>query len=209
MKKQVTPQTVFPLCYFPPIPWFVAALRHGQVWLDAGQPYRKQQYSSRAFIQVANRTLPLTIPVERRSARAPLRDKAISFAEDWAGQHWRSLRTAYRNSPYFTYYEDRLAPLFHAPEAQLAAHNRRCLQVVLDLLHLDLDLGDLPGEAPAPAADYRQAFDPSLRTLPPWFDPQPYGQVFEPFVPGLSILDLLCNLGPESSTYLRATWREV
>lgn len=205
MKKPTSPAAFFPLYYFPPVPWFVAALQQEAVWLDLDQPYRKQQYSSRTIIKVANRVLPLTIPVGRRSAQAPLSAKEISFAEDWAGQHWRSLTMAYRNSPYFLYYEDKLAPLFTNPESTLVPHNVRCLQAVCALLQVEIPWAT---NAPGPdAADYRAAFDPRLRSLPPWFRPAPYPQVFPPFVAGLSILDLLFNLGPESAAYLQAAWQ--
>ncbi|RMG60939.1 MAG: hypothetical protein D6722_20330 [Bacteroidetes bacterium] len=204
MKKQLTHSACFPLHYFPPIPWFVAALRYERVYVDADQPYRKQRYHSRAFIKMPNRVLPLTIPVARRSARAPLRDKMVSFAEDWPGQHWRSLQMAYRRSPYYEYYEDRLRPLFEEPAPSLVAHNWRCLRLVAELLNLPQVMEE--GAGPAGLDDFRGAFDPSLRQLPPWFEPVPYAQVFPPFAAGLSILDLLFNLGPESLIYLRDAW---
>ena len=104
--------TVFPLFYFPPIPWFVGALQESEILLDIYQPYRKQRYFSRMEIRGPNQVVRLTIPIERRSKQLPLIHKNISYAERWRIQHWRSLVFSYKNSPYFPYYSDMLESYF-------------------------------------------------------------------------------------------------
>lgn len=204
------PDAVFPLCYFPPIPWFVAAIREeGPLWLEVHRPYRKQQFSSRAHIRVPNRVMPLTIPVERRSAKAALHEKRISFAEDWPHQHWQALRSSYGNSPFFEFFAPELEALYQSPPTLLTELLWRSTRLSLDWLGLSLDLRVtsklLPTEAYA--CDYRAAFDPSRRTLPGWFAAAPYPQTFGDFDAGLSVLDLLFNLGSESRSYLLENWR--
>lgn len=201
---------VFPICYFPPVHWYVAAMRFEEIWLDGWQPYRKQQFTSRTHILTSNRVLPLTIPVERRSARAPIKEKRISYAESWQRQHWRSLVAAYSNSPYFEYYCDRFEPLFQQPFEWLidllwAAHEQ-----VQEALRWEVHVTFTQAyqSVGTYGVDYRDAFDASLRQLPDWFEPVRYPQVFDGFQPGLSILDLLCNEGPQSSEIIRQSWNK-
>ncbi|GAB4429937.1 MAG: WbqC family protein [Bacteroidia bacterium] len=200
---------VYPLCYFAPVPWFAATMHEAHFCLSCHDPYRKQQYSSRAFIKLPNRIFPLTIPIERRSAHAPVADKRIAYQQDWQRQHWRSICTAYGAAPYFDYYSDRLAAALHQRHTWLGEHLLHLHHSLCSWLHLPVNWTPSTAWVPPDAArrDYRAAFDPSLRTLPPWFVPVPYQQVFGDFVPGLSILDLLLNVGPESRLMLQHSYR--
>ncbi|MEZ4827055.1 MAG: WbqC family protein [Bacteroidia bacterium] len=195
---------IYPICYFPPVPWFVAARRESVVRLEVCQHFRKQQYTNRAFIRVPNRVFPLTIPVERRGDKVAIRDKKISYAENWPDNHWRTIQNAYKHAPYFAYYESEIRNFYSRKPLFLP-------DLLTDSLHLSFKMTGLEipfefTEAYHPPEtyhhDYRQAFDPGLHTLPPWFTAIPYVQLFEGFVPGLSILDLALNLGPESRLLL-------
>jgi len=195
---------ILPICYFPPVHWYAALIREKKVFLEVCQHYRKQQLTSRTHIRVSNRVLPLTIPVRRRGAKIPVKDKKISFGENWQLQHWRSLKTAYRNSPYFEYYAEEIhQSLMHKEEGLM-----EYLLIQLDLLNrmLSLDvqfeLTKAYEEEDKFQRDLRGDFDPSLKKLPNWFYPVPYPQVFQGFEAGLSILDLLFNMGPEARIVL-------
>lgn len=199
---------IYPICYFPPVTWFAAAIREKNIALEVCQHFRKQQYTNRTFIRVANRTLPLTIPVERRGDKVPIRDKKISQAEAWAGNHWRTLENAYRNAPYFEFYEDKLANFYKQEFLYLTDLLSASLELSKEMLGIELNAEYSTAYFP-PAhydRDFRHTFDPSLQTLPEWFVVSPYTQVFEGFVPGLSVLDLVFNLGPESRLFLRHSY---
>ncbi|MEO1418969.1 MAG: WbqC family protein [Bacteroidota bacterium] len=200
---------VFPICYFPPVHWCAAAIHESVMALEVCQHYRKQQYTSRTHIRVANRVLPLTLPVERRGAKVPIQDKHITFQDNWPHQHWASLVSAYRNSPYFEYYEDELRPFFEKPETQLVPHLLNITVKLWELMQLSADFRLTQAFLPSDTytQDLRQTFDASRRSYPEAFVVEPYTQVFEPFESGLSILDVLFNLGPETPQYLRKVWR--
>jgi hypothetical protein len=203
------PEAIFPACYFPPVAWFVAALREeAPLLIEGQQPYRKQRLSSRAHIRVPNRVMPLTIPVERRSALVPVHQKRISYAENWPHQHWQSLRAGYANSPYFEFFATELEAFYQARPPWLIDLLLASTQLALTWLGRSSDLTITEALHPAEAyvRDYRQAFDPGAKVLPTWFEPTPYPQVFGEFHPGLSILDLLCNMGGEARAYLLDHW---
>ena len=59
--------------------------------------------------------------------------------------------------------------------------------------------------SPSSKIDYREAIRPKHPLPDPDFEPKPYYQVYQQkhgFLPNLSILDLLFNMGPESIFYL-------
>lgn len=195
---------IYPICYFPPIPWFSAAIQENTLLLEVHQHYRKQQFTSRTWIRASNRTLPLTVPVGKRGAKIPIKDKRISYSEKWPHQHWQSLIAAYANSPYFEFYREDLEAFFQQEFTFLPDLLLASLELTKGILQADFKVM-LTEEyllSEAYEADFRNSFDPSLQQLPDWFGAREYPQVFEGFVPGLSILDLVFNLGPESRLYL-------
>ena len=196
---------LLPVFYFPPIPWFVAALREEKLYLDLNQAYRKQRYFSRMDILGPNQVITLSLPVERRSKRIPIKDKRISFAENWQKQHWRSLYYSYKNSPYFPYYSDILETYYEKQQAHLGAFLLEGIHICFSMLghSPDIHVGELEQSVQAAGIDYRKEFHTDPSSLPGWFKPRAYEQVFEGFTPGLSILDLLFNLGPESRSFLK------
>ncbi len=202
---------VFPLYYFPPVPWFAAAIQESQLLLDIQQPYRKQRYFSRTIIQGANQTLPLVIPVERRSKRIALAQKQISYAENWQTQHWRSIVFSYKNSPYFEFYQDQLHPLFHHPVSGLTDLLLHGLTLTFQLLQHPIRFSTTTTYLPASAYDYdyRKDFNPPMNELPSWYQQVSYPQVFGDFRAEVSILDLLFNMGPESKQVLEHSFKKI
>lgn len=197
--------TVFPLQYFPPIPWFVAAQRETTLRLEVSQHYRKQRYTNRMRIRAANRVLPLIIPLERTGSKTAIADKRISYQDGWHKQHWKSIESAYRAAPYFEYYETRLRPFYQGTETSLLTFHLEALRWILELLQLDPEIQLSESYSPPDSyqTDYRNVFDPTGAHLPTWFQPLPYPQVFEGFVPGLTILDLIFNEGPNARLLLK------
>jgi len=198
---------VLPIAYFPPIPWYSATWEEESILLEIHQHYRKQQYSNRMIIRSANRPLPLSIPVTRRGSRMPIKDKKISYQENWQKQHWQSLVSAYRNSPYFLFYEDELQKLYNQKPVYLLDFLELCLGFVQKKLqlpaHWTYTTEYFPSES-YKGTDYREDFKPGGLVVPEWFTVKPYPQVFEGFVGGLSILDLLFTEGPEGKRIIYA-----
>lgn len=202
---------IFPLFYCPPLSWFAAASHESAIMIEVMQPYRKQLYTNRMHIRVSNRVMALSIPVERRNKHVPIREKRINYQEPWQRQHIRSIQYAYQNSPYYEYYADHFQPFYGKKYEWLIDFNLEWLSKLIELLKLDLELKltDKYEEKVSFGRDYRQEFDPTRKQLPEWFVEKPYLQVFEGFESNLSIIDLLCNEGPESKQLLKSMFAEV
>lgn len=178
--------------YLPPISWYhdyCTILRDGrEPLIDVAEHYVKQTIRNRCTIAMPDGPQHLIIPVEAASCHVPMRDIRISEHGNWRHHHWNALRTAYGKSPFFEYYADDFAPFFAArTHDYLIDFNAALHDVVCRLI------------------DITQPVPPQQRCLQPDGTPQPYYQVFAPrlgFLPDLSILDLLFNMGPESILYL-------
>lgn len=193
--------------YLAPIPVY-AQLYAGEGFLiDGSSPFIKQTYRNRAVIATENGTLPLTIPVVHDGGRTAMRDVRISEHGNWRHQHWNALVSAYRNSPFFEYYADDFAHFYEERDGFLMDFNMRLHSVVCELAGIERAVRDvaehevslLSGEGAF--CDVRYLAEPKVLADRAVSASQPYYQVFagrNGFIPGLSIVDLLFNMGPES-----------
>jgi len=195
-------------CYFGPISEFVAIAQAETLIFENEDNYQKQTYRNRMYIYGANGKLSLNIPIKHtgdKSQHQKYKDVRVENEFSWQKQHWKSLQTAYRTSPFFEYYEDDLAPLYEKKREFLLDFNYECLELLTECLQMDLNARKTEEyilNPPAPLEDLRGLVNAKQEVL----KLEPYPQVFENklgFIPGLSILDLLFNEGPNSINYLK------
>ena len=174
---------------------------------EVNDTYQKQTYRNRANIYSANGKLSLTIPViYSQKNRQLYRDIKINNEGKWQALHWKSLLSAYRTSPFFEFYEDDIAPLFHSKQDNLMEFNFKCLDTLFECMQLDLSYNK--------TKTYQKDINSSedLRFLTnarkeKEFNFSEYTQVFggkHGFISNLSVLDLLFNEGPNALNYLEA-----
>lgn len=193
--------------YIPSIAQMVAVAQADKVVFEIQDNYQKQTYRNRAYIAHSNGRLLLNIPVKhsKDGQRQKTKEIALENSFPWQKEHWKSFQTAYRTSPYFEYYEDDLAVVFQKKATHLFQFN----QEVFDLFHELLEL-ETPYEW---TSEYHK--DPPQKDLrfmaqakkEPNYNFTPYTQVLEAhhgFLPNLSIIDLLCNEGPNALSYLES-----
>lgn len=170
--------------------------------LQVKNRYQKQTYRNRTSIYGANGILNLIIPVKRNKDKEPLIDQKaeISFEEAWQKNHWKSIVIAYRSSPFFEFYSNELEAVFFTKPKFLVDFNTMLLKVLFDWLDIEKNI------TISSNLDYNNIADTlisakktSLINLPK------YSQVFDTkssFLPNLSTLDLVFNLGPDAIYYL-------
>lgn len=197
-------KVLLPIFYLPPISWFSVFLNdETEILFEQFEHFPKQTYRNRTNIYGANGKLSLIIPIKHTGKRV-LNEIEISYAEDWQNLHWKSIRTAYQSSPYFEFYEDRLKKIYDSEEKSLLKFNQASLRIILEILKsekaysLNNEYIKLPEET-----DMREKFSAKQESE---FEMDEYYQTFSDkhgFMKDLSILDLLCNKGPESLTYIK------
>lgn len=197
-------KVLLPIFYLPPISWFAEFLNgENEVVLEQFEHFPKQTYRSRTNIFGANGKLPLILPIHHNGKRA-MKDMEISYTEDWQKLHWKSIKIAYQSSPYFEYYESKLQQIFSVQPKSLVEFNLNALKVILDILKIEKEFTLTEDYEKSPEMkDFRDSFSAKKESEYPLPE---YYQTFSDklgFIKDLSIIDLLCNIGPESVTYIR------
>ncbi len=203
----MTKTSVLSTAYFPPIQWF-SKLISGKVILESYEFYEKQSYRNRCIIQTAAGQMALSVPIKKSSSGKPfIKDIEIDYTESWQIVHRRAIESAYMKSPFYEYYSDALEFFFEIKERFLFDFNLKIINTLCYEISLkpELELSEFYIESAAEFQDFRSQIHPKKSEFTTGFQPQKYTQVFFdrfPFMPDLSILDLLFNEGPLTTEIL-------
>jgi hypothetical protein len=197
--------------YFGPVQWYQKLYRYDRVLIDQQETFQKQTFRNRCLIATTQGIQALTVPVVHGSDNQ-ITSIGISDHGNWRHLHWQALQSAYGDSPFFEYYEDDLRPFFLPDWEFLFDFNEAIRQKMCELLDIQPRVSPTTQFLPPAAVashptlhDFRDAIQPKHPAPDPHFTPRPYYQVYRQkhgFLPNLSILDLLMNMGPESVFYL-------
>lgn len=189
--------------YLPNLAYLSQVIKAGQIVLEKHEYFVKQTYRNRCDILSSSGKLSLSIPLVKQADKELITDKRISYAENWQQQHWRSITSAYKNSPYFEYFEDEFKPFYENRFEFLFDYNLKLLQTVLHILRTKKDIEFTTSYEINPTiADYRTLSDKHQYEAPV----KPYYQVFSDklaFTPNLSCLDVLFNEGLQTLQLLK------
>lgn len=191
--------------YWASIKFYAGLLQSGSLTWEMQDNFLKQTYRNRCYIYGPNGKQMLSVPLFHQiNDRKPLtREMLIDYKDDWQNNHLRSLDTAYNASPFYEFYRDDIHGLVQQNYASLSEMNLSLHNWVMQQLQEEVQ------------TEYSASFQSEFKGLDArsWvlakkdrgFDQESYVQPFADkggFIPNLSILDLLANLGPESASYL-------
>lgn len=193
---------LLPLYYFPPVSWFIALAAHPVACLEQQEHYVKGTYRNRCHIASVSGVQRLTIPLRKgKNQQQPIREVRIAYDEPWQKQHWRSIGSAYGNSPFFEHYEDMLRPFFTDNKYELLWDwNYDLLLLTMSILKIktEVRLTEKYAVQPDEIMDFRSNFNPKKLSNDIDYQPLRYAQVFEDrlgFLPDMSVLDLIFCAG--------------
>ena len=180
------------------------------VFLEACENYQKQSYRNRCYILAGDGVQMLQVPVSHAESMR-ITEVKVDYSTPWLVRTKRSLDAAYYTSAYFEYYRDDLFAVMDERPALLWDWNLSLMRFLLDKTGVACRLVPTSSfVAPAAAGpdDFRAAIHPKRPDgiLSSLGLERPYYQVFADrfdFTPGLSVLDLLFNEGPDSLLWLK------
>ncbi|MBN2806850.1 MAG: WbqC family protein, partial [Prolixibacteraceae bacterium] len=141
-----------------------------------------------------------------------VKDVQIDYQTRWQDIHWRTIVSAYNNSPFFEYYRDDFEPFYTRPWKFLIDFNQQLNGLLLDLLEVETRvLLTQTYQHQSSGLDYRALILKDREAVDPDYRFQAYTQTFSDrfgFVPHLSIIDLLFNTGSEAGELLQMSYQK-
>lgn len=196
---------VLPSAYLPPVWWVKALVSKGGAEIEVWENYHKQTIRNRCTIDSPNGPLNLTVPVDKTNFSAGgkclMKDVRISSHSDWQRQHWNALEASYSQSPFFEYLQDDFRPFYEQRFEFLVDFNEALLYKCLELIDVcpkvcrTAEYKGTGGLSGSNGLNGSSGLNCSMEA------PQEYYQVFQHkhgFQQGLSVIDLIFNMGPES-----------
>lgn len=198
--------------YNAPIQYYTKFLLQQPIVIEQYDTYSKQTYRTRCEIHSTDGTMALSIPVSYSSKeKTKTKDVLISDHGKWQHTHWNAIVSAYNSTPFFEYYRDDYEKFYSIEYDNLLHFNDELLRLTLSNLNIDIPqisyseeyLKDISPED----LDYRDSIHPKRDYAEDeHFVASKYYQIFSDrngFIPNLSILDLLFNMGNESLLVLK------
>lgn len=190
--------------------------------------YDKRGWRNRNRIKTPNRTRWLTIPVHSKGAQIesiPICDIKISWEKNWAQDHWRTIQTSYAHAPFFSTYRSIIEGFYQQQPEFLADFTIDTTMQLTRLLGNDktqflrsssLKVSGtktdrllavlkavgathyISGPSARDYIDNNKFVEAGISLEYMQYDYQPYDQLYPPFDPQVSILDLLFMTGPNA-----------
>lgn len=191
--------------YLPPVEYFSLISHSDEILIEKEENYLKQSYRNRCYILSAHGPQILSVPVYLGSLhKTPTKDIRIDYSKRWQQVHLGAFTASYNSSPYFEFYFDSFDKIISQNHVFLLDLNMELTRAVLNILKVNNTISYTTEFKPIDSMenDFRYKIAPKKESH---FQVKKYIQVFNNvngFTPGLTILDLIFNIGPDSFNYL-------
>lgn len=191
--------------YLPPIEYFSLISQSDELFIEKEENYLKQTYRNRCYILSAHGAQSLSVPVYLGSLhKTPVKDIRIDYSKRWQQVHLGAMTASYNSSPYFEFFFENIEKIISKKNKFLLDLNSELTRTVLEILKLEKTISYTTIFEPVGIKEYdfRYKITPKKES---GFVAKEYFQVFnsnKDFFSGLSIIDLIFNMGPEAVNYL-------
>ena len=147
----------------------------------------------------------LIIPISHSRKKQYYKDVRIDYSTKWYLRHARAIAAAYGKAPYYHAIMDLLYPILSKRPSFLLDLNRAMLEAIIQFVQLPCSMGMMKGYLAARApemVDLRAKLHPKRQAvvIEEIYLPA-YRHLFgHPFIPNLSVIDLLFCEGPYADT---------
>jgi hypothetical protein len=136
--------------------------------------------------------------------KTPLKEIRIDYSKRWQQVHLGAITASYNSSPYFQFYYENIENIISKKIEFLIDLNMELTESVVRMLKIKTSLIYTANFLPVGTEenDFRYKISPKQESN---YSFKEYIQVFNNnnrFVQGLSIIDLIFNMGPEAINYL-------
>jgi len=198
--------------FFPPVGFFSIYAKFNQIYLLKSERFEKQTYRSRCRILGSNKVQNLTVPVQKGKTQLISGQVKVIYRDNWQVQHLRTIAAAYGRAPYFDHYFPQVEELMLKRHDSIYQFNLHTIRWAEKQLGFESAVEWGESYESFDGVDLRSIIHPKRPcaveidgfSIGNESNLKPYFQCFDHsgFVPNLSILDLLFNMGPEARTYL-------
>ncbi len=190
--------------------------------------FKKNEWQNRNRIRTAQGWQWITVPVLHRFGQR-VNEVEINGTTNWRAQHLRALEIHYARARYGDRYVKELRDLYETPWTNLSDLNLAVLRWLMEAFQITtpvrlasgyelrndptdrlVDICRAVGAQTYLCGPGAEAYMDKPRFLASgvtlemqYFHHPAYNQCYDPFMPSLSALDLLCCHGPEAGTILR------
>ena len=185
----------------------------------------KRDWIHRNRIKGTHGEVMLTVPVKKMPTNTKINEVEININENWQDKHWKTIKQFYKNSPYFYEYEGAFAELYQ--NVVWTSLSDLCLiqlKLICNLLGIKTNIvmssdynfenkkdrlileqckvfkadAVLLGEKGSDYIDENIFLNENIKIYFQNYIPPKYSQRYGPFIYGLSVIDILFNVGPDT-----------
>lgn len=196
------------------------------IFYDDIQFERRSWQNRNKILQNNGESQWLTIPIIHNGQNEKINEVKIDYSTDWREKHWKSIYYSYCKAPYFKIYESEIKSIYEDKHYTISDFNIFIIKKISELLNINTSKFMLSSEIKGVSGKKTDRLinilenvsgDEYISTIGTksyletdkfkakninlfWYDYQhpTYRQMKQEFMPYLSVIDLLFNVGPDS-----------